>query len=172
MEITVKNETPSDELWRPVVGYENRYMISNLGRVCSLPSRTSKGGLIVPYQDSKGYWHIKGSLSGVVKNLWVHRMVAEAFLPNSVGGEVNHKDCNPANNKLDNLEWCTHQENVLHSVFNKRTGRGKYTPTPTLTSSQVEQLTRLKGIYPSSYVAKLFKTSQRYVYYFWANERS
>lgn len=105
------------EIWKPIAGYEGIYEVSNLGRVRSLPRKTSKGGIKKPTETIWGYLICQLSKSGQVKHRSVHRLVAEAFIPNPENKQtVNHIDCNRKNNRADNLEWTTQSENVRHSV--------------------------------------------------------
>lgn len=92
-----------NEFWRDVVGYEGIYQVSNLGRVKSLdryaeyPNYTKRiNGRIMSQQDnSKGYLIVNLSLNGLTKKLYVHRLLAEAFIPNTDNKiEVNHIDLN------------------------------------------------------------------------------
>lgn len=118
----------SDEVeeWRAVVGFEGRYEVSDLGRVRSLDVLTRRGGGgaedIRPGKVRKlhlmksGYQHVNLKRDGVGLGQYVHRLVAAAFLGESRNLEVNHKDGNKANNILSNLEYCTRQENVDHSI--------------------------------------------------------
>lgn len=99
------------EHWKPVPGFEGLYMVSQLGGVYSTRSRrrlspTKTGYAIVTlYKDGKS------------TSRAVHRLVAEAFLPNPDNLQiVNHKDGNKQNNRLENLEWCTQKENVAHAI--------------------------------------------------------
>ena len=96
------------EEWRPVVGYEGLYEVSNLGRVRN--SRTGRIRKITFDQD--GYLQLSLFRKGSNVCRKVHRLVAMAFIPNPDNLPcINHKDENPANNCVDNLEWCTHQYN-------------------------------------------------------------
>ena len=105
------------EEWKDIAGYENKYQVSNLGRVKSL-SYNQKGyeKILKTYTNKRtGYvyaWlysHCKGKLAPI------HRLVAQAFIPNPENkGDVNHKDCDRTNNSLDNLEWCTRSENIKY----------------------------------------------------------
>ena len=103
------------ELWLPVIGYEDLYEVSNKGRV-----RNSRKKILHQYPDGYKLSYLKVCLSkdNHTSNKRVHRLVAEAFLPNPLRkAEVNHLDVNPKNNKLDNLEWCTRSENEQHKYF-------------------------------------------------------
>lgn len=114
------------EIWKPVVGYENDYMVSNYGRVKSIFTSiidyrgfefSHKPRVLKQRITKTGYLDVR--IRG--KQLKVHRLVGYAFIPLREGAEhINHKDCNPLNNKVENLEWCTHQENLQHAILNKR----------------------------------------------------
>lgn len=110
------------EIWKDIEGYNGRYQVSNLGRVRSVDYieeinnkwgsttlRKRKGKVLKPCFDGKGnYIHV--CLNGRSKN--IHRLVAKAFIPNpNQYDEVNHKDEDKTNNKVSNLEWCTHKYN-------------------------------------------------------------
>lgn len=117
------------EQWKDILGYEEYYEVSNLGRVRSkeriLPHNINDGNYvkkpkILKTQEKKGYEFVAICIDGVRKALPVHRLVAKAFLPNPENKpQVNHIDGNKLNNRLDNLEWATAKENVDHAV---RTG--------------------------------------------------
>ena len=93
-----------EEVWKSVVGYEGYYEVSNLGRVRRV---TNKNNLLVPNTLPYGYLQVCLSVNAVRKQHRIHRLVAEAFLPNPNNLPiVNHKDWNPSNNRVDNLEWC------------------------------------------------------------------
>lgn len=119
------------EIWKDVVGYEGKYMVSNLGRVKSMNyNRTGKEKILKPTKNSKGRFQVSLSKNGKVKRL-VHQLVLKAFVPNLENlSDVNHKDENPENNRLDNLEWCTRKYNINYGTHNERmtknmTGPGK-----------------------------------------------
>lgn len=108
------------EVWRDVVGYEGLYQVSNLGRVKSF-HRYKDGMIVKPAITSKGYCRVdlqKNSQKRKVSK--VHRLVAQAFIPNPENKpEIDHIDGNKQNNRADNLRWCTHKENQNNPVTKK-----------------------------------------------------
>lgn len=101
------------EIWRQIKEYP-RYSVSNLGRVKN--NNTDK--VLKGYTDFKGYQRVCIHCRGerIRKDLKVHRLVAEAFVPNPENKpQVNHIDGNKQNNAASNLEFCTNQENQLHA---------------------------------------------------------
>lgn len=105
-----------EEIWRDVVGYEGEYFISNKGRVQSLKSGKRK--TLKTFTDDKGYMRINLMKKGKLKQVGVHRLVAESFIsaiPENL--VVNHIDGNATNNSVENLEIVTQQENVIHSHY-------------------------------------------------------
>lgn len=111
-----------EEVWKPVVGYEGKYEVSNLGRVMSLSYRmTGCSKVMTNHPNSDGYSCLTLSKDGKQQSARVHRLVAEAFIPNPNHlPEVNHLDENPSNNQVDNLEWCTRAHNVNYGSGNER----------------------------------------------------
>lgn len=113
------------EIYKKIKGFEN-YEISNLGNVKSLNYRgRGEEKTLCLKIDKKGYRYISLSKEGITKNFKVHRLVAEAFIPNPNNYPIiNHKDENPSNNcvfinedgtvdlEKSNIEWCTHKYNV------------------------------------------------------------
>lgn len=111
-----------EEQWKSVRGYEGKYIVSDRGRVLSLPSVTRPDVYEMKFRHPFGRSYKSVELTdkdGVKHNLRVHRLVAEAFIPNPDNKEqVNHKDGNPGNNCVDNLEWVTPSENTKHAYKN------------------------------------------------------
>lgn len=112
-----------------IVGYENLYRVDTLGNIY----RTSKkSGELVLFKQQKhkhGYKQVGLSKNGINKKKLVHRIVAEAFLPNpNKYPQVNHKDGNRTNNVIENLEWCTNSMNQIHCVYITKTHKnyGKF----------------------------------------------
>ncbi len=109
------------EIWKDIKGYEGLYQISNEGNVKSLDKSYNVGYGGIKHQEEiilkptyvgNGYLHVCLCKNGNKEYKRIHRLVAEAFIPNPNGYQtVNHKDENPENNKVENLEWCTQAYN-------------------------------------------------------------
>ena len=106
------------EIWKDVVGFENYFQVSNKGNIFS--KRTNK--LIKLCKLKTGYLSFATKIDGRKGKSYCFRvniLVAKAFIPNPNNLPlVNHKDGVKTNNNVDNLEWCTHQENVDHAKIN------------------------------------------------------
>lgn len=112
------------EIWKDIKEYEGLYQVSNLGRVRSL-DRTYiaynrfcdietyiKGKILKNVYNKKGYQYVGLHKDGKRKNIFVHRLVAETFLPNPDNKPcVNHINTVRDDNRVENIEWCTHKEN-------------------------------------------------------------
>ena len=140
--------TAAVEEWRPVKGYEGLYEVSNLGRVRSLdryyPDMITlpngaigpyvrKGKIMKPFVLPTGYVHIcLRNLKG--KSKLLHRLVAEAFVPNPNNlPEVNHKDEDKTNNMASNLEWCDSKYNSNYGTGIERSSAKRCKPIEQLT---------------------------------------
>lgn len=110
------------ETWKDVSGYEGLYRISNSGKVYSC--RRNKE---MRPADSNGYFIVCLCKNSNYKVKSVHRLVAEAFIPNTNNfNVVNHIDGNKKNNRVDNLEWCTQKQNVRHCISMGQFSKMKY----------------------------------------------
>ena len=108
------------ENWKAISGYEGIYEVSDLGRVKSLKFWKEK---ILKPKKTNGYLLVSLYKDGHTKQLLVHRLVAEAFIPNPQGLEtVNHKDEVKTNNVASNLEWMSQKDNLNYGTRNKRAG--------------------------------------------------
>lgn len=107
------------EVWKDIKGYEGVYMVSNWGRVKSL--KYGKEKVIKPRKAGIGYLQVVLFKNGKGKSYFVHRLVAQAFIPNPDNLPIiNHKDEKPSNNNVDNLEWCNHCYNLTYGSRIKR----------------------------------------------------
>jgi hypothetical protein len=121
-------DKPSRETWKDIIGYETFYQVSNFGNVRSLdrivnkPNGTfylRKGKICKQSKSNLGYMTVGFTVNNVKINKYVHRLVAETFIINTLNKlQVNHIDCNKENNSVNNLEWCTNSENHIHASKN------------------------------------------------------
>lgn len=109
------------EIWKPVPGF-SKYMVSNLGRVKSFAQDKVNGRIIKPTWVRGGYLSVKLSDdSGVAYSRLVHRLVAMAFIDNPHNyPQVNHKDEDKCNNRVENLEWCDNRYNARYGTRSSR----------------------------------------------------
>ena len=123
------------ELWRTIEGYEGLYEVSNMGNVRSLDrieefvrcekttTRSKKGRVLIPIKRDE-YLGVCLSRGRARKSYLIHRLVAEAFLPNPDNlPQVNHKDEDKNNNAAYNLEWCTAKFNDNYGSRNEKISR-------------------------------------------------
>ena len=104
-------------IWKPVVGYEGVYEVSNTGLIRRVLQYNFNYPRVLKPIDTHGYYKVTLSKNNIKQQRTIHRIVAEAFLPNPDNLEmVNHKDENGHNNNVDNLEWCTRAYNQLYSI--------------------------------------------------------
>lgn len=109
-------EELNNEVWKDIQGYEGLYKVSSLGRV-----KNKRGLIMSPKIHHRGYIQIGLYKDKKSKNLYIHRLVAQAFIPNPDNlPYVNHKDENKLNDRADNLEWCTPEYNNSYGDFIKK----------------------------------------------------
>lgn len=123
-----------NEEWRDVPGYEGYYQVSNLGRVKRIkPYWTRKCGVLKGGKDRKQYTQVTLSKNGKHTLAKVHRLVAQAFIPNPENKPmIDHIDGNRGNNSVKNLRWCTMKENANNPItvdrYRKRLTENPLTP--------------------------------------------
>lgn len=113
-------ENFDNEQWRDIAGYEGMYQVSDLGRVRSL--KYGKVRVLRPGKNNNGYLRVNLKIDGSRKNFSIHRLVAQAFIPNydESKNQVNHKDENKENNRVNNLEWCDCRYNNTYNGLHHR----------------------------------------------------
>lgn len=113
------------ETWKDIPKYEGLYQVSNMGRIKSLKRKTLNGKCLYDKIlnnriNHNGYLMIFLSKNKKIKGYRIHRLVAQAFIPNPDNlPQVNHIDKNKTNNRINNLEWCTAKYNTQHAIINK-----------------------------------------------------
>ena len=123
-------DNSNNEIWKDIIGFEQYYQVSNLGRVRSkdrivITPKTSyfkKGRILIPSLDSKGNYLFVGlHVNNKVKLIYIHRLVAQNFIPNPHNyKQVNHINENKKDNRADNLEWCTAEYNMNYGTAMQR----------------------------------------------------
>lgn len=147
------------ELWVPLKEYKG-IKVSSLGRIKKAANKRRKERILTVFpKDRDGYYRCSvQKLDGTWTSQLVHRLVAKAFIPNAQNKEaVNHIDGNRTNNRVENLEWVTPKENVIHSFrFGKRKVCKEVPKNTLLTDFQISQIDNLRKIYTVNQLSKLF----------------
>lgn len=143
--------------WKDIEGFKGLYQINPMGTVRSFAYGYPK--VMKPHRMKVGYMAI--TFGG--RPRYLHRLLAEAFIPNPDGKlYINHKDGDKTNNRLENLEWCTHQENMQHAqrtglVPPSNIGPGEKSPAAKLTDSKVRSIKdMLAHGYSHQFIADMF----------------
>ena len=138
-----------EEEWKPIKGYEGLYEVSCLGRVRSFPRNmcmrhprnpkyklefVKQGRILKPKNQNEGYSRVSLCKDNIIHTALVHRLVADAFIPNPKKLPlVNHKDENKKNNHVENLEWVTARENLMYNGAAKKRARCHWHPVIQMT---------------------------------------
>ena len=147
-----------EEEWRDIAGYEGYYQVSSLGRVMSMERWVQdRLGMKAPYRIPpkilkpkrayNGYLFVHLSKEGHAHPYRIHRMVAEAFIPNPDGlPTINHKDENKENNHVDNLEWCSIAYNNSYGTRLQRTATQPHNHAVVMLDMNGKQLRRFQSL--------------------------
>ena len=160
-----------DEIWKDVPGYVGYYEVSNFGNIRSIDRYVDNfkgekalrvGQTMKQVTTEHGYKRVSLRMGTTKTNFRVHRLVAEAFIPNPhKKKQVNHKDSNRTNNVVENLEWVTHRENMKHAKDNNRftnQSKGSNHHKATITEDTVRAMRKLyaEGNYTQKQIAEEF----------------
>ena len=133
------------ETWKAVVGFEGLYEVSDIGRVRSL--KYGKQRIMKPVKTHNGYLRVTLCRDGNHKKMKVHRLVAQAFIPNPNHlSTVNHKDEDKTNNAASNLEWLSMRDNDNYGTRNMRMAEAKSKPVQQFDKSTGELLKTFPSI--------------------------
>ncbi len=131
---------PNEE-WRNVVGYEGLYQVSNLGRIKSLQRK--KPRIVKPDIIHTGYLRVMLYKDGKTKKHYTHVLVAKSFIPNPENkSDVNHINGIKTDNRVENLEWVTRSENIIHAFANGLSRIGTKHGKAKFTADQVREIRR------------------------------
>ena len=157
------------EQWRDIVGYEGWYQVSNMGRVrrARTGPGTYVGRILRPRVHTGGYYQVSLCKNGKVSNNYIHVLVLKAFVvPCPENYECNHRNGKKQDNRVSNLEWVTHTENINHSYQvldrTRRGCKGESNPYAKLTDQKVHRMRRLSasGTYTQKQLAEMFGCSR------------
>lgn len=167
------------EKWNQIKGYEGIYEVSTFGNVRSIDREVLahnckrvlylKGKQLKPAINKDGYKRVGLCKNRKNKSFSIHRLVATTFLNKpEYKSEVNHKDGNKLNNKVDNLEWITHSENVKHAFHNGLAKKmiGSLNHKAKLSEDDVREIRNIaaqKRNYGRKEIAKRFGVTEKHI---------
>lgn len=168
-----------EEIWRDIPGYEGYYQVSNMGRVRSLDRwvqnkdprgsylRKFPGKILKPFPDENGYQYVSLAKEGKTRRGCVHILVLRTFIgERPLNYDCNHRNGKKGDNRLENLEYCTKSENLLHSynLLDRAHGgvAGSKHHKAKLTDNDIMNIRKLysSGEYTQKQLGKLFGVTQ------------
>lgn len=160
------------EIFKDIVGYEGLYQVSDLGNIKSLPRNSNVKGnnrktekLLKPDVGKHGYKRVSLTKDAKTVRFFIHRLVAEAFIPNpNDKPHINHIDNNPSNNCVNNLEWVTPKENHQYSI--KQGRQDKPRQLGCIRAAELNQEKMFKKfslLYGNNFINTYMKDGNRYV---------
>ena len=143
------------EIWKDIEGYEGLYQASSFGRIKAIKVRDFFRKKCL---NDDGYHTVRLCKNGQCKTLNWHRIIAKVFIKNLENKpEVNHKDGDKLNNRIENLEWCTRKENIQH-MFDTglRNHKGVNNSNTSLTEKDVLFIRENRGVMTQKELCKIF----------------
>ncbi|HJZ23679.1 MAG TPA: NUMOD4 domain-containing protein [Candidatus Babeliales bacterium] len=138
------------EVWKDIIGYEGLYQVNNLGKIKTLSGfvrHNLYGKMKVnekihkEYYTSRGYVRVNLRKNNKLKTHHVHRLVALSFIPNPNNKyQINHINGIKIDNKVENLEWCTNEENRIHAISNNLIKKGELLPQSKLKNNDIMKI--------------------------------
>ena len=159
----IEKVNPSQEIWKDIVGYENKYQISSWGRL------RNTNGMMKPMIASNGYLVACLWKNNKQRKFVMHRLVAQAFLENPQNyKEINHIDEDKTNNRVENLEWCSHKYNMNYGKLKEKISKANSGKTASAdTRLKLSQNSKGRIWVNNGQTEKLIKEGNKMEYYQW-----
>jgi hypothetical protein len=159
----IEKVNPSQEIWKDIVGYENKYQISSWGRL------RNTNGMMKPMIASNGYLVACLWKNNKQRKFVMHRIVAQAFLENPQNyKEINHIDEDKTNNRVENLEWCSHKYNMNYGKLKEKISKANSGKTASVdTRLKLSQNSKGRIWVNNGQTEKLIKEGNKTEYYQW-----